>query len=815
MIATYGTEGTKSAILTACRGYRDLNNPEGIDNDEAQYIASLIPSERGFLWSIDDVVKGNPEKGRKPVDLFIKEVEQFPGLLDIIKGIEGLINKRSSHASGVILFDEDPYEFGAGFMKTPKGEIITQLDLHDCEASGLTKYDFLVTEVQDKLAQAIKFLQEDGCIEKNMTLREVYNKYFHPNVLPLDKQEVWDAIRDGKVINIFQFDSEVGSQAAKKIKPQTILELSDANGLMRLMTSEPGAETPMEKYIRYKENINLWYEEMRRYGLKEEEMKTLEPYFLKSYGVPPSQEQLMTMLMDENICNFSLAEANAARKIVGKKQMNKIPQLHEDVLTKAKSHNLGQYVWDCGVGPQMGYSFSIIHALAYSFIGYQTAYIATEWNPIYWDAACLVINSGSLENEDEGKEVGTDYGKIAKALGEIIAAGVNISLVDINKSDYGFKPDVKNNQILFGMKALGYVGADVVDKIKEGRPYSSLKDFMNRCKLNKTAMINLIKGGAFDNLESDWAKQINVSPRILAMTYYLSVVSEPKKRLTLQNFKGLMKQDLIPDELDFQRKVFNFNKYLKAHKSNTYYVIADEPAARFYEENFLIEDVAMVQNGYIFLDQKTWDKTYKINMDAARDYLKLHQKEMLQKYNTILFKQQWDKYAQGNISAWEMEALCFYYHDHELKYIDNSKYGIKDFFSLPSIPEVDYHFKRNGKQIPIYKLCRIAGTVIGKNDVRHSVTLLTTTGVINVKFTRDYYAMFNRQLSEKDDLGKKHVTEKGWFTRGTKILVTGYRRDDTFVAKKYKNTGGHQLYKITEVNGRNINITSERYGEAT
>ena len=815
LIATYGTEGTKSAILTACRGYRHMEYPEGIDNDEAQYIASMVPSERGFLWSIDEVVNGNPEKGRKPVDLFIKEVEKFPGLLDIIRGIEGLINKRSSHASGVILFDEDPYEFGC-FMKTPKGEVITQYDLHDCEAAGLTKYDFLVTEVQDKLAQAIKFLQEDGCIEKDMSLREVYNKYFHPNVLPLDRQDVWDAIRDGKVINVFQFDSQIGSQAAKKIKPQTILELSDANGLMRLMTAEQGAETPMDKYIRFKNNIKLWYNEMDRYGLSEEEQKTLEPYFLSSYGVPPSQEQLMTMLMDENICNFSLKEANAARKIVGKKQMNKIPELHKQILDTAKSNALGQYVWDCGVGPQMGYSFSTIHALAYSFIGYQTAYIATEWNPIYWDAACLVVNSGSLEDEGEQeedkKEVGTDYGKIAKALGEIIAAGIKVSLVDINKSDYGFKPDVKNNQILFGMKALSYVGADVVNKIKEGRPYDSLKDFMERCYLNKTAMINLIKGGAFDELMRDWAKQVNQSPRILAMVYYLSVVCEPKKRLTLQNFNGLLEKGLVPDELDFQRRLFRFNKYLKAHKQGDSYVIADKGAADFYTEFFSLDDLS-IYDGKGFIEQKLWDGIYKTNMDAARDYLKAHQQEMLKAYNTILFKEQWEKYATGNISSWEMESLCFYYHKHELANIDFAKYGIKNFFTLNPEPEVDYFFKRNGKEIPIYKLSRVAGTVIGKNDTRHLVTLLTVDGVVNVKFTRDYYAMFNRQLSEKDESGVKHVTEKGWFTRGTKLLVTGFRRDDTFVSRKYQKTGGHQLYKISNVEGRNINITSERYGE--
>ena len=90
-------------------------------------------------------------------------------------------------------------------------------------------------------------------------------------------------------------------------------------------------------------------------------------------------------------------------------------------------------------------------------------------------------------------------------------------------------------------------------------------------------------------------------------------------------------------------------------------------------------------------------------------------------------------------------------------------------------------------------------TVIGKNDTRSSVTLLTTTGVVNVKFTKEYFAMYNRQISEKQSDGTKKVVEKGWFTRGVKLLVAGYRRDDTFVAKTYKNNGFNQLYRITKV----------------
>ena len=168
-------------------------------------------------------------------------------------------------------------------------------------------------------------------------------------------------------------------------------------------------------------------------------------------------------------------------------------------------------------GPQMGYSFSIIHALAYSFIGFQTVYLATHFNPIYWNTACLVVNSGSLEEDTEQvvsiyekedadaeyvdlpdrsgkikKEKATDYAKIAKALGEILQAGIKVSLVDINKSGYSFVPDAEYNEILFGMKALGGVGGQVIEEIKAGRPYVNFTDFLNRCPIKKSAMISLI-----------------------------------------------------------------------------------------------------------------------------------------------------------------------------------------------------------------------------------------------------------------------------------------------------------------------------------
>ena len=670
--------------------------------------------------------------------------------------------------------------------------------------------------MQDKIVETIRLLQKYNKIDSILTLREVYDKYLHPEVLPLDDETIWKALQENSVLNIFQFDSDVGSQAAKKIKPTNIMEMADANGLMRLMTAEKGAETPMEKYIRYKNNLSLWYQEMDQAGLTKEEQTAVEPYFKQSYGVPPSQEQLMRMLMDDKICGFSLKEANAARKIVGKKQMAKIPELHQQILDKATSSALGKYIWECGVGPQIGYSFSIIHALAYSFIGAQTIYIATHWNPIYWNTACLIVNSASLENEedddDDGntKDKSTDYSKLAKAIGDITSRGIKVSLIDINKSGFSFEPDEPNNEILFGLKGVNKIGGPVIDQIISGRPYTGIIDFMNRCPLNKTQMVSLIKSGAFDKIDNKWASEIcKENPRYAIMAYYVSLVCDPKKRLTLQNFNGLLKSGLVPGELNKQKQVFVFNKFLKDNKKVGKYYVFDEGSLNFYSQYYDLNELDVI-NGITCILQTKWDKIYQKEMDEARNWLKENQNEVLNQYNNLLFNETWNKYATGNISAWEMESLCFYYHEHELANIDKHKYGIVNFSTLSYEPEVDYFFKRAGRDIPIFKLYKIAGTIISKNNTKASVAILTTDGVVNVKFTKEYYAMYNRQISEVQADGSKKVLEKGWFSRGTKIMVTGYRREDTFVAKTYKATSTHQLYRIMNVEGRNITLEHER-----
>ena len=322
-VSTFGTEGTRSAILTACRGYRgeetengEFEYPDGIDPDIGQYMTSLIPQERGFLWPLNDVVYGNEEKERKPIAAFITEVNKYDGLLDIMFSIEGLVNKRGQHASGVILYNDDPWETSA-VMKSPSGDLTTQFDLHMDECLGDVKYDFLVTEICDKIINCINLLQDDNMIQKDLSLREAYNKYLHPEVIDLKDKKIWEALAAGSVLDVFQFNSDVGLQAAKQIKPENPVEMMMANSLMRLM-GEKDKERPLERYIRLKNNINEWYDEVKGRGLSEKEIKILEKYYLPRYGTPAMQEDLMLICMDKDIAHFSLKESNDARKIVAK-----------------------------------------------------------------------------------------------------------------------------------------------------------------------------------------------------------------------------------------------------------------------------------------------------------------------------------------------------------------------------------------------------------------------------------------------------------------------------------------------------------------
>jgi DNA polymerase-3 subunit alpha len=832
-IVTFGTEGSKSAVQTAARGL-------GINNDIALEISALIPADRGKVRTLSQCYYGDDEFNAVP--LFVQKMNEYPQLWEVAQKIEGLICRVGEHAGGVIFVDE-PFTNSTALMKIPSGDVVTQFDLHDCEDCSLIKIDLLSIEALDKIHFCMDLLIDQGYMTPEDTLRKTYEKYLSIYNLERSDSKMWEMVWNHSIQSLFQMEKQSGIQGIALTKPESVDDLAVLNSVIRLMAQSPGEEQPLNKYARFKEDISQWYQEMTNYGLTKAEQELLKPILESSYGIAESQEKIMSLVQMPECGGFDLSWADSLRKAVAKKKPGEFLELQEQYFNRVKEKGLSEklcsYVWNVLVAMSRGYSFNLSHTLAYSLVALQEMNLAHRFPIIFWNCACLIADSGGAQEEEKEEEDVVDiyepedfeefeyedaedkktkkkkkrsksnnYDKIATAIGKMRGEGINIVPPDINHSSYTFVPDVPNNRILFGLRGMLNVGDDLIEATIANRPYASPRDYLQKVNPKKGAMISLIKAGAFDEMMD----------RKQCMAWYIWETCDKKNNLTLQNMPTLIKYGMLPKETDEQRmafSVYEFNRYLKvitkADPCSYDGMYTLDARALDFINKIDCESLIETDNLAWFIKIKVWDKVYQKYMNVFRNWLQSNKEEILKQLNDIIFLEQWDKYAKGTISAWEMEAMCYYYHDHELAEVDKEKYGFTSFFDLPEEPEIASSFFKGGKQINLFKLSKIYGTCIGKNKDKGTLTLLTPEGVVSVRFRKEYFALFDKQISERGPDGVKHVIEKGWFGRGSMVVVQGMRSGDQFIAKKYASSGGHQLYKIKQVLPHgNIILQTER-----
>lgn len=788
-VCTFGTEGSKSALRTAGRSLE-------LDDSYVGYLTSMIPSERGFDLTLSQCYFGGEE--HKPIKAFKEEMEKNPDLWELAFAIEGLITRIGVHAAGVLITNEDP-TLHSSIMKTSKGMIVSAYNLDDSEQIGGLKYDMLTVQALDKIHATMNYLLDDHSIQWQGTLRDTYDKYLLPANLDYDNKEMWEKLGNGDIIDVFQFDTAVGGQAIAKIQPKNIGELAVANSIMRLM-AQGDMEQPVETYVKYKNNINLWYREMEMYGIIEEEIGILEKYLRPLYGVADSQEVVMQLTMEPKITNFTLTDANYLRKAIAKKKADVLAKTKTMFYDKGKelgtNLNLLNYVWNVQIGRQIGYSFSLLHTMAYSTIALQQMNLSFFYPDIYWKTACLSVNAGAINEEDyynlveEGiielsdeddvrNQTKIQYGKVASAISNF-RGDIDIKLPDINLSRLGFTPDVEENSIRYGLKGISRVGESIIQEIILSRPYTSLEDFLNKLNkgkkkkvISKEKVVNLIKAGAFDKLTKKSRREV--------LTDYMHIIADQKNNLTLSNFLMLIRKNLVPTEYEEEKKCYMFTKYIRKFRHDGKYIL-DEVAQDYFFERFPEDKVSKItkdREEVIVISDSWWDNIYNVYMNRVREWLKINKDELLVKLNTELYLEEYNKYASGDILDWELESINFFYSGHPLKNIElpieyTKLSDVKD-------PEIVGFFQIKGKQIPEFRLYTIIGTVIDKNRQNGHVTLSTPDGVIDVKF---FKAQFSQLVHEDKETG-----EENYFEKGTHLVITGMKRGDIFVPKAYKKTG--------------------------
>lgn len=804
-IATYGTEKAKSAISTAARGL-------GYDSEEGLYWGSLIPATRGFLWSLQDAYYGNGED-KKPIKEFVEEMNANPDVWEVAQAIEGLVNQRSSHAAGVVFCNDLKFFENTSVMKTPSGMWVTQFDLSDLEYLGPTKYDLLSTKAIDSIQTALLLLAEHGYLEWEGSLKETYDRYLHPAQLDFEDPRIWKLINNKEVLSLFQFlDAQAGIQAIDMIQPTTLKELADINSVLRLMAAD-GKKAPLVVYKYRKENPRLWYSEMELVGLTENEVAILDDHVGETKGMCITQEQLMALVQEPRISNFTFSEADYVRKVIGKKKMSEIPMVHakfiKQGLEQGNRRVFLDYIWDELFAVQLGYAFSIIHTVSYSIIALQEAILNVEFPAIFWATSRLLVESSAIEfmekdleflsdledEEEEEEDIKTktvNYFKMSSAIGEVRSFGVKILPPSINKSNFSFRPDVEENAIYFGLKGISRVGDKILIDIINNRPFVSLEQFLSKIKVNKIQATMLIKAGAFDEL----------GDREEMLHKYCSDVADVKKTLNMRNMQMLVEKGFIPESHEFYAQLFRFNKHIR--KDFLYgerFVL--EPEDSEFLNYFKFNQIEYGDDGEFFL-ASDWKRHYDKSMLPMKEWIKDNLEELLNEVNTKAVQEMLDKYASGNRAKREMDALSYYYSYHEL---DTPEYKqwlnelkVDNFFDLPEEPVVEYE-KRGRKY---FRLFRIAGTSIGRDKAKNIVGFETPEGFIKVKFYRSQFLKFDKQVKLNG------VRESSWFSKGNKLLLSGYRSGDQFIVKTYYGSRlGQALYKFDKPG----ELISTRLGE--
>lgn len=769
---THTTEKARSSILTACRGLE-------IDPDISQNIANMIPSS---ALTLTQCFYGDAEEGIKPVPGLIDELKKHEGLFEIVEMFEGLISGRSVHTSGVFILNNGIIEQNA-IMTSTSGTLVTQFNYTDSVYCGCLKLDFLSTAALEKIRSCMDLLLEHGKMEWQGSLRETYNKYIHPDVLDFDSPEMYDLLYHGDILDAFQFETVQGRKAIRVVQPRKFNELMDSNSLMRLSCD---GEQPIERYVKFKKDINLWYTEMKQYGLNAEEIKVMEKQLLKSYGVAITQEDVMLLSMDEKISNFDIIMANKLRKAIAKADGGKLAKevqviYYEKGLANGTRAILLDYVWEKCIKPQLGYSFSKNHTCPYTCILLQEMNLAYKFGTIWWKTAVLSNNSGIINGESKS---GVGYGVIAKALSKMPEL---ILAPDINKSNIGFTPDEERNKILFGLISIDGLGKNEVATIIENRPYASIQEVWDKTNLSLKKKITIVKSGALDCFNNN-RRQI--------MIELIRNNTPLAEKLTMSQFDKV--KEFLPDEMKFFEDVVYFSKNII--KKYSYDI--EESKDKLVKLPLNYEDKLELlhftdydyENANVVFSLKAFQKIYNAFIAPLKDWLK--KPEVVDKFNRKKLNEAWAENCLGTKESWEMETTVFYHDKHELDYYDLSLFKISNFETLPEeIQKVEVP-TANGRTRKATVTTTIAGTVIDKMKDKSRIILLTQFGPVTVKVTKQEFLDYDKKVVEVINKKEKNILEESWFTRGTKLIINGYRMKDDFKAYAYRSKA---IAKITGI----------------
>ncbi|MBE6963756.1 MAG: DNA polymerase III subunit alpha [Ruminococcaceae bacterium] len=469
-IVTFGTMAARGVI-------RDVGRVMNIPYAEVDQIAKQVPNTLHI--TLEDALRLS-----KPLSELYDTDEQVRKLIDTARALEGMPRHASTHAAGVVITKRPVYEYVP--LARNDEAVVCQYVMTTLEELGLLKMDFLGLRNLTVLDDAVKMVRQQ--------LPD-----FRMEDIPENDPETFEMISRGQTSGVFQMESTGMTGVCVGLKPQNIEDITAIIALYR-----PGPMDSIPRFIACKHDPRL-------ISYKH---PSLEPILSITYGCIVYQEQVIQIF--QQLGGYSLGQADMVRRAISKKKAAQIQRekdafIHGDAergiagcvangIPEASAEAIYQEIYDFA-----NYAFNKAHAVSYAVVAYQTAWFKCHYPKEYMAALLTSV----LDNSD----------KVAGYINECKDCGIALLPPDINASADRFT--VEEGGIRFGLVAIKNIGRGFIQSVmreRENGAFTSLHDFCTRMMgsdMNKRAMENLIRAGAFDTTGARRSQLIRVYESVM------------------------------------------------------------------------------------------------------------------------------------------------------------------------------------------------------------------------------------------------------------------------------------------------------------
>jgi DNA polymerase-3 subunit alpha len=466
-VITFGTYQVKGV-------FRDLARVLNRNKNEVDFICKTIPEYNHDIkkWNVYDVLNFAKEtiKNNDPIrNKFENWEKENSDLIYYANRLLNNIRHYGTHAGGIVVTPGPIWEYMpvnrihgeivSGFEESWTNKALSEMGILKIDALGLNTLTLFKYTIQ---------------LIKERTGKDITEKL---NNIDINDKVLINDFSKAENVGVFQFESPGVSKLIKKVKPDCWDDIVAINALNRPATLGNGMA------FRYAE----WKNDPNKIDLPH---PILKKYLERTHGILVYQETLIYIL--SKLAGYTYAEADIGRKLLDRgKEEDKYKQYTNKLKEDIKKHNnfkdadVEKIVeW---IESYSGYSFNRSHSCAYAYLALQTLFLKNYY-PLEYYTSLLTLCSAD---------------DVAHYLRIIKNKGIEIRLIDINKSNFNFK--LEDNAIRIGFKVVKSFGTKSWDEVIKTRPYNSVEEFFGAKiawgKLNRRVVESLIRVGAFDSLE--------------------------------------------------------------------------------------------------------------------------------------------------------------------------------------------------------------------------------------------------------------------------------------------------------------------------